>query len=88
MKIEKVAEIYEDIDNDEEVLVIRNNDLVLPEIEAEKENERFKTTGRRRSMKDSYLSRDYRKGVESRKARAKKNRKDREEEICCRSNKT
>jgi hypothetical protein len=71
--IEKVAEIYENIINDEEVLVVGNEDLILPEIEAEKENERFRTTRRRKSMKDDYFNRDYKKGVDSRKVRAEKN---------------
>jgi hypothetical protein len=71
-EIDKVAEIYEDIDNNEEVLVTGNNDLLLPEMEAEKEEEKYKTIRRRRSMKGEYLTRDYKKGLDNRKIRAEK----------------
>jgi hypothetical protein len=71
LDVEKKVEIYENI-NDDEVLVVGNEDLVSPEIEAEKENERFKASKRRRSMKDDYLNRDYKKGVDNRKIRAEK----------------
>jgi hypothetical protein len=74
LDVEKEVETYENIIDDEEVLVVGIMNIILPEIEEEKESDKFKTS-KRRSMKDKYLKMDYDKHMESRKKLKEKSEK-------------
>jgi hypothetical protein len=71
LDIERNAEIYEDVTGEErqEVLEYGNDEVVPPELEAEREEEKSRTMRNRKSMKSMYTAKNAKKVVDKRKIR-------------------